>query len=113
METKLVRFPIDNKNILEDFTEVFHDEDCVEFRHKGFVKQAFYFQGLLCEVSYLFGSAKFFVVYTENISTELRAEIKSEFKTRIEGLNDEDNGIIVEMAEIENGYTGTFKKVIS
>ena len=113
METKLVRFPIDNKNILEDFTEVFHDDDCVEHRYKGFVKQAFYFQGLLCQVSYLFGSAKFFVVCTEKISTGLLDEIKSEFKTRIEGLNDEDNGVIVEMAEIENGYVATFKNVIS
>lgn len=113
METKLVRFPIDNKNILEDFTDVFHNEDCVEFRHNRFVKQAFYFQGLLCEVSFSFGSAKFFVVCTENISTELRAEILSKFKTRIEGLNDEDNGIIVEMTELENGYVATFKKIIS
>lgn len=113
METKLVRFPIDNKNILEDFTEVFHDDECVEFRHKGLVKQAFYFKGLLCEVSYLFGSAKFFVVCTEKISDKLRAEILSEFKTRIEGLNDEENGIRVEMKEFENGYSATFKAVIS
>ena len=113
METKLVRFPIDNKNILEDFTEVFHHEDCVEFRHKGLVKQAFYFQGLLCEVSYLFGSAKFFVVCTEKVSDELLAEIKSEFKTRIEGFNDEDNSVRMEIEELENGYSAVFKYIVS
>lgn len=34
METnkKDVAFPIDNKNVMEDFTEAIHDDECIEYR---------------------------------------------------------------------------------
>lgn len=52
---KLIEAPIDNKNILEDFTDIFHSGNYVESRNDDFVKQVYFIDKKLFEISYRYG----------------------------------------------------------
>ena len=58
---QLIKAPIDNKNILEDFTEVFHDGYYIEDTERDckIVRQSFYVCGIPFELSYRFGTNMF------------------------------------------------------
>lgn len=47
--------PIDNKNIMEWFTEDFHNGDYLELEEGKITKQVFCMNNCLCEISYRFG----------------------------------------------------------
>ena len=55
-EKKLWPMPIDNKHILEDFTDDFHGGEFVEHVEGSIRHQAFWCCGALCVLSYQFGS---------------------------------------------------------
>lgn len=50
-----IKAPIDNKNIMEWFTEDFHNNEFIEQTSGGIKKQVFYLCECLCELSYRFG----------------------------------------------------------
>lgn len=55
-EKKLWPMPIDNKHILEDFTDDFHGGEFVETVGTKIHRQAFWKCGVLCVISYEFGN---------------------------------------------------------
>lgn len=55
-EKKLWPMPIDNKHILEDFTDDFHGGEFVETVGTKIHRQAFWKCGSLCVISYEFGN---------------------------------------------------------
>ena len=77
-EKKLIPAPIDNKNILEDFTDDFHFGEFVEHVENGVHRQAFWVSGALCVMSYEFGNNWFdfqFVSATKQQLKNAAAEI--------------------------------------
>ena len=50
-----IKANIDNKNIMEWFTEDFHNGKCIEQTEAKITKQVFYLCECLCELSYRFG----------------------------------------------------------
>lgn len=79
---KLIQAPIDNKNILEDFTDIFHNGSYIESRNRNQVKQAFYFDRRLFEISYMYGYNFFRLHCVEpldnmQIIDEIREKVKS------------------------------------
>lgn len=58
---KLIPAPIDNKNVLEDFTYVLHADEYIETRRDGVVKQAYWDDGNLWVVVYQFARNWFHV----------------------------------------------------
>lgn len=62
MNKELYPAPIDNKNVLTDFTEVFHSGDCLTRKGRyGNVIEYFVVEDCLCSVSYVFGASVFHV----------------------------------------------------
>lgn len=60
MNKELYPAPIDNKNVLTDFTEVFHNGDCLTRKgNRGEVIEYFVIEDCLCSVSYFFGLSIF------------------------------------------------------
>lgn len=55
-ETRLIAAPIDNKNVVEDFTDDFHFGEFVETVENRVHRQAFWKCGVLCIISYEFGN---------------------------------------------------------
>lgn len=105
-----VPWPIDNKHVLEDFTDVFHGGDCVERRHNGIVRQAFYDGAALWEVCYRFGDNKFELYYRGGSYTqEMYWERMYE---RIMSLCDEDNQLRVIAHEGATLYACRFEKAV-
>ena len=77
-EKKLIAAPIDNKNILEDFTDDFHEGEFVETVENRVHRQAFWKCGALCVISYEFGNSWFdlqFVQATEQQAKAAAGEI--------------------------------------
>lgn len=74
MKQELIPAPIDNKNVMTDFTEVFHNGDCLRISspvgNKGDTQFYEYFvvENCLCCVNYCFGRNKF-VAYIQHFST--------------------------------------------
>lgn len=71
-EKKLIPAPIDNKNIMEDFTDDFHEGDFVEHVENRVHRQAFWKCGALCVISYEFGNNWFDIQFV--LSTERQAK---------------------------------------
>ena len=76
MKQELIPAPIDNKNVMTDFTEVFHNGDCLSISkpignlvHVKHVYEWFVVENCLCCVEYVFG-LQWFRVYVQNSSTE-------------------------------------------
>lgn len=63
---------IDNKNILEDFTDIFHQDVYIERICNKITYQVFYLCGCLCEVSYRFGQNWFKVRIIEGNPDDVR-----------------------------------------
>ena len=105
-----IPFPIDNKNVLEDFTDVFHGGDYVERRHNGIVRQAFYDGAALWEVCYKFGFASFELYYRGGSNT--KEMYWERMRERILSLNDEENQLRVVVHEGETLYACHFEKAV-
>lgn len=107
-QVKYVAFPIDNKNIMEDFSDVVHDGNYLEYHHGRTTKQAFYHQGLLWELGYSFGSNNFSV---ELMSFVLEPEEPLKLmKERIMTLNDDEYDVKVDIRDLSNGFLCQFLK---
>lgn len=65
-EKKLIPAPIDNKNIMEDFTDDFHEGDFVEHVENRVHRQAFWKCGALCVISYEFGNNWFDIQFVSS-----------------------------------------------
>ena len=86
---------IDNKNIMEDFSDDFHYGEFVEYAEGRIHHQAFWCRGALCVLSYQFGSNWFsldFVHATEGKKREAAKELAKVM------LSYRENFIIVEGA---------------
>ena len=60
MKKVLYKAPIDNKSVLTDFTEVFHNGDCLCRKGAGGMTiEYFVVEECLCSVSYHFGHNRF------------------------------------------------------
>ena len=98
MDKKLTKAPIDNKNVCEDFTDVFHNGDFVECVEQGVHKQLFYLDGIPCEVRYFFGENIFRLEFNCDMSK------MSIIRKVREALNDLNGGnIICKYDECYNG----------
>ena len=78
IEKELIPAPIDNKNIVEDFTDDFHFGEFVESVENGVHRQAFWKCGALCVISYEFGNNWFdfqFVQATKQQAKAVAGEI--------------------------------------
>lgn len=102
---ELIPAPIDNKNILEDFTEVFHQDDCIETRHQGVVKQAYWDDGNLWVVAYCFGANWFHVRLVQE--GQLWRVSARRMRNAILSLN-ESPGIMVECRGDAENYRDDF-----
>ena len=107
-QAKYAVFPIDNKHIMEDFSDVIHDGDYLELRLKGFVKQAFYHKGLLWELQYTYGGNFFSVTSMYCPSKESFDEIKEKIMT----LNYDEYEVKVNIRDLSNGFLCQFLKQI-
>ena len=70
---KLIPAPIDNKNILEDFTDDFHYGECVETVENGIHRQAFWKCGALVVLDYEFGNNWFSFQFVHTAEQQSRA----------------------------------------
>lgn len=86
---KLIQAPIDNKNILEDFTDIFHNGSYIESRNRNQVRQAFYINGLLFELTYHFGCNYFRIECLSEIGTDDIPIIK-DIVEKVESMNMDD-----------------------
>lgn len=71
-ERKLIAAPIDNKNILEDFTDDFHEGKFVETVDNRVHRQAFWKCGALCVISYGFGNNWFELQLVQGTERQIR-----------------------------------------
>ena len=109
-QSKYVAFPIDNKHIMEEFSDVIHNGDYLEYHHGRTIKQAFYHQGLLWELGYSLGSNHFSV---ELMSFVLETEeVLKIMKERIMTLNNDEYKVKVDIRDISNGFLCQFLKQI-
>lgn len=67
MAKELIKAPIDNKNIVEDFTDVFHNGEFVEYTKDKFHKQLFYILDEPFELYYFFGENHFAIKALDGI----------------------------------------------
>lgn len=94
MEKNLTPWPIDNKHILEDFTDELHDGRFVERTNNGIVRQAFYDGAVLWEVCYRFGKNRFELhLRGGDIDPE---HYLDKMKAKVLALADEENGLYVQ-----------------
>ena len=76
IEKELIPAPIDNKNIVEDFTDDFHFGEFVESVENGVHRQAFWKCGALCIISYEFGNNWFDFQFVQATEQQSRAAAK-------------------------------------
>lgn len=97
MEKKFIAAPIDNKNVLEDFTEDFHEGHYIEHRNRHEVRQVFFDGDNLWEISYSFGDNHFKLVAIDGaLDIKHSAE---RMKAKILRMRDEANSLYVRMTE--------------
>lgn len=75
-EKKLWPMPIDNKHILEDFTDDFHGGEFVETVENRVHRQAFWKCGALCIISYEFGNNWFDLQFVQATEQQGKAAAK-------------------------------------
>lgn len=75
-EKKLIPAPIDNKNIVEDFTDDFHFGEFVEHVENRVHRQAFWICGALCVISYEFGNNWFDFQFVHATDQQAKAAAK-------------------------------------
>lgn len=75
-EKKLWPMPIDNKHILEDFTDDFHGGEFVETVENRVHRQAFWKCGALCVISYEFGNNWFDLQFVQATEQQAKAAAK-------------------------------------
>lgn len=67
MKTNLTPAPIDNKNVMEEFADLFHHDSYMEHRERHTRHQAFWCEGVLVVLSYEYGNNWFsFKINTGN-----------------------------------------------
>lgn len=72
IEKELIPAPIDNKNIVEDFTDDFHNGEFVEQVQGRVRHQAFWCCGVLCVISYEFGNNWFSFQFVQGTQEQLK-----------------------------------------
>lgn len=72
-EKKLWPMPIDNKHILEDFTDDFHGGEFIETVENRVHRQAFWKYGALCVISYEFGNNWFDLQFVQATEQQAKA----------------------------------------
>lgn len=112
MKKNLTAWPIDNKHILEDFTDELHDGRFVERRNKYIVRQAFYDGSVLWEVSYEFGKNRF-ELYMRGGKIDPEHYL-DKMKAKVLALADEENGLYVQCVDgyEEGSLHGQFLKEV-
>ena len=75
-EKELIPAPIDNKNIVEDFTDDFHFGEFVETVENRVHRQAFWKCGALCVISYEFGNNWFDLQFVQATGQQAKAAAK-------------------------------------
>lgn len=97
MEKNLTPWPIDNKHVLEDFTDELHDGRFVERTNNGIVRQAFYDGAVLWEVIYEFGKNRF-ELYMRGGEIDPEHYLER-MKAKVLALADEENGLYVQVVD--------------
>lgn len=95
---------------MEDFAEAIHDGECIEYRFKGVVKQAFYHRGLLFELQYIFGDS-IFSVRTNDVGY-YHNEVMESIMDKIMSLNNPEQGLQIFVSSLSNGFVCQFRKQI-
>ena len=98
MGKRFIPAPIDNKHILEDFTDELHDGRFVERTNNGIVRQAFYDEDVLWELIYTFGDHICFLVVRSGTSSSIKKSMEKMTETML-AMTCEDNGLVVRCAE--------------
>lgn len=98
-EKKLIPAPIDNKNVCEDFTDVFHFGDFVEHSANRVIKQAFWEDGNLWVVAYRFGF-NWFHIHLVQEGRNWKASAQR-VKNGILSLNDSQNIMVEILGDVE------------
>ena len=113
--------PIDNKHILEDFTDELHGGDCIELRKGRVVNQTFYFEDCLWLLYYRFGDSYFQVTLLKDLLYDGNEEYEiidndvyalQKMKEKLELLSDEDNGLIIKIIDCVGSFYCFFYKVV-
>jgi hypothetical protein len=86
-----VLMPIDDKNILTEFTEHFHNGDCLAHQQGKMIREIFIFLNRAWEVRYTYGKAVFYLLALDHVCVDDLAQMQS----RIEELESEDRDIYV------------------
>lgn len=111
MEKDFINAPIDNKHVLEDFTDVLHDGKYVERRDGKNVYQAFYDGRNLWEVKYTLGSN-----LVELLCRYYAAdypESAKRMRERLLSMEDKENNLYVKVIEsINERFCAFFKHKI-
>lgn len=88
--------PIDQKNVVSDFTDIFHNDECLvrtdmKTRHEYFI-----YRDCLCEVIWTYGYHRF-VVHPLQGEPNLKELCKSDFKRIIDEMNgiNKSQGLLV------------------
>lgn len=100
-----VAAPIDNKNIMEWFTENFHDGDYIEAFEDNVAYQVFGMDGCLCELSYRFGQNWFKISILKGMPHQKR-KCQEHINDIILGMND---GNIANDEVIYNPVLGVYE----
>ena len=82
--------PIDNKNIMEWFTEDFHNDHYLEIIEDKITKQVFFMNDCLCEVSYRFGQNWFKFRVIEGKPDNVKI-CYSDLNDIVKAMNSEEN----------------------
>ena len=106
-EKKLMPAPIDNKNVCEDFTDVFHCNDYVEHSVNRVVKQAFWDDGNLWVVAYRFGF-NWFHVHLVQEGRDWKSSARR-MKDAILSLNESENIMVEVLGDVEQDMRDFFR----
>lgn len=94
MKTKiLIPAPIDNKNILEDFTDNFHHDEYIQSAFDKVTQQVFFMKGCLCELMYRFGQNWFKFRIIEGDPFDVR-RCSTELDDIIKAMNENEQGCV-------------------
>lgn len=95
---------IDNKNILEDFSNVFHDGFYVEDYTESETKQAFYVKGQLFELSYRLGENIFRI---KSLEKPVNIYSVDEIRKAAKQLNNDNVSVLCSDCGLDGVYTLT------
>lgn len=109
---KLSPMPIDNKHILEDFTDEFHEGNYVEVVAFGKHIQAFSYCNCLCTITYTFGEPSFELAIIDG-DPQRYENVRHHWKNIIKNFNHVENGegtFVKEYYEGRYGFVSIYKE---